>query len=452
MNLRNAKKALLFNDFLSLLAGEPLEIKYKNIARLLHISESTLSKLRHGKLNKMPSGLHPENIGPEFAASLTRSFEPTVSTVRRFSTFARIVSENYLISDALEKAAASLSGTIPMKNENLRRVCTSEIPKFIKRCYEESYANSEMDFACHVSSRCTAQSEIIFQKICDTINCDTFDSEKLRQLLNAVYAANIRHQIATYVGNRSIINLVERFVRSQADEPFYNYIHRSEVISISEDSTLLKRTIKGQQQIVFQTPKPREIIMCQPLNHFMDIPDQETIKKILPNISCTVNHIPLIKYINIHENSNYSDLTSFFTVRQVHDNISGTVMTELAFRFKLYPGVAGETINIAYECNLITPFINNISCNYSFSLHYPCKFLEHEFALDAKTKNKWGVQVRMFTPMTTSACTVERPDESVVQIGGTTDLKRITFYDWAMPGTGYFRNIYELKYAEQEHN
>lgn len=450
MNLLNAKKALLFNDFLSLLAREPLEIKYKNLARILHVSESTLSKLRHGKLNKMPSGMHPENIGSGFATGVVRSFAPTAGTVRRFAAFARIIGENYLLSDELAKAADSLAGTVPANEENVKRVCTSEIPKFIRRCYEESYANSEMDFASHVSSRCMVQSEIMYQKICDTINCDTFDSEKLKQLLNIVYAANIRHQLTAYVGNRSIIDLVDRFVRNQADEPFYNYVHRSEIISISEDSTRITRTIKGQQQIVFQQPKPQEIIMHQPLNHFIDTPDKECIQEMLRNTTCSVNHIPLIKYINIHENTNYTDMTHFFTARQVRDNVSGTVMTELAFRFKLYPGVAGETVHIAYECSLTTPFINNISCNYSFSLLYPCKFLEHEFALDAKSRNKWGVQVRLFTPMTTSACTVERPDEPVAQIGGTTDLKRITFYDWAMPGTGYARNVYELKYAGKE--
>ncbi len=447
MNAKSMKKALLFNDFLTSLSGEPLEIKYKHLARIFHVSESTVSKLRHAKLNKMPSAMHPDIIGAGFAQGVVQSFAPSGSTVRRFSAYARMICDSYLISEKLENAASTLAAAVSVDDDAAKKLCLAEIPQFIRCCYEEAYANSEMDFSGSMVSRCSAQTDILYQKICDVINRDTFDDAKLRQLLNVVYAANIRRQINTVADRRSVVDLVDRFVQNQAGEPFYNYVHRSEVISISEDAAQMVRTIKGRQQIVLQTLRPQEIVLRQSLNHYVDMPDEEIIRSTFRKFTCTINHIPIVKYLNMRENAHYTSAEQFLTVRQVHDHIGGTTSTEMDFRFRLYPGVAGETVNISYEYCFITPFIENISCNYSFSLFYPCKFLEHEFALDEKTKKKWGIQVKLFTPMTTSACTSECSDELIVQSGGTSDLKRITFYDWAMPGTGYFRNLYELKYA-----
>ncbi|MBW7571558.1 hypothetical protein [Caproiciproducens faecalis] len=398
-------------------------------------------------MNKMPAGMHPDIIGASFAQGIVQSFAPSGSTVRRFSAYARLLCNGYLVSENLEKAAVHLSGLGTVDDDAAKKLYTVEIPQFIRSCYEEAYANSEMDFSGCMASRYSVQSDILYQKICDIVNRDTFDDDKLKQLLNVVYAANLRHQLNPIIDGRSVVDLVHRFVQDQTCKPFYNFVHRMEVISVNEDAQQLKRTIKGRQQIVLQNLNPQEIVLCQSLNYFVDLPDQEIIARAFRMVTCTINHIPIVQYLNMHENTQYTSAEQLLTVRHVSDSVGGTTNTELLFRFNLYPGMVGETVNIYYECCLVTPFIKNISCNYSFSLLYPCKFLEHEFALDAKTKEKWGVQVKLFTPMTTSACTSENPDETTVLSGGTSDLKRITFYDWAMSGTGYWRNIYELKYA-----
>ncbi|MGX8700250.1 hypothetical protein [Caproiciproducens sp.] len=447
MNAKSMKKALLFNDFLTSLSGEPLEIKYKNLAGIFHVSESTVSKLRHAKLNRMPSAMNPDVVGAGFAQGVVRSFAPSGSTARRFSAYARMICDSYLISEKLENAAAALAGAGAADDDAAKELCAAEIPRFIRCCYEEAYANSETDFSGCVVARCPVQSDILYQKICDVVDRDTFDDARLRQLLNVVYAANIRRQINTVVDGRSGMDLVDRFVRNQAGEPFYNYVHRTEVISISEDAARMVRRIKGRQQIVLQTLKSQEIVLRQSFNHYVDMPDEELIGSSFRKFACTVNHIPVVQYLNLHENAHYTSLEQLLTVRQTRDPIGGGAGTDVDFRLRLYPGVAGEAVNISYEYYFLTPLIDNISCNYSFSLFYPCKFLEHEFALDAKTKKKWGVQVKLFTPMTTSACTSECSEELTARSGGTSDLKRITFYDWALPGTGYFRNLYELKYA-----
>lgn len=68
--------------------------------------------------------------------------------------------------------------------------------------------------------------------------------------------------------------------------------------------------------------------------------------------------------------------------------------------------------------------------------------------LDAKTRKKWGVRVKLFAPITTSVYTSENFDSLYIKSSGTSDAKRITFYDWAIPGAGYYRNLYELEYTD----
>ena len=52
--------------------------------------------------------------------------------------------------------------------------------------------------------------------------------------------------------------------------------------------------------------------------------------------------------------------------------------------------------------------------------------------------------------MTTSSYYGEDSENPHFHNNGTSDSKRITFYDWALPGTGYYRNLYELQYANGE--
>lgn len=114
MNTKNAKKVFSFNVFLASIAGQPLEIKYIKIAEALNISESTLSKLRHGRMQKLPASLHPSLMAAQFAAEIVKCFEPTRSTVRQFSTYAQGLNEKYIFSDSLVRFAAlfNVGGTM----------------------------------------------------------------------------------------------------------------------------------------------------------------------------------------------------------------------------------------------------------------------------------------------------------------------------------------------------
>lgn len=444
MNARKAKTTFNFNVFLTSMATKPLEVTYKEIASILNVSESTLSKLRHSRAKKMPANLHPGLMASKFAAEIISGFAPTRATALLFVEYAENLNEKYIISDSLSRFASLMSSSGAMEEDRAKKLYTGMIPELLKLCYEEAYSNSEQEYANWVMSHSDMQSEAVYQKICDTINQDILGTEKLKQLLNVVYAASVRHQLSHYYSDFAYLEMLNGFFRSQVNQPFYNSIRRSERIAISDDSKEMVRVVSAREQIVPQTLQPVEFTLAQTFYFSMRMPPEEVIKIAFENLSCSVNGQPLVKYINQHENTVYTSPHQFITVMEADDDRSGSAATNLTLRFMLYPAEAGEPINIEYEYSSTSVFINNISCNYCYTLQYPCKFLDHEFSLDEKTSQKWGVRVKLFAPITNTIYDREHSADST-KISGTTGSRHVMFYDWAMPGAGYFRNLYELK-------
>jgi hypothetical protein len=447
MNAKNAKTTFLFNVFLASIAGEPLGIKYKQIAIILNVSESTISKLRHGHLRKIPPGLQPKLMASRFAAEITKGFAPTRSTVIQFTAYAQILNNKYLFSDSFGRFVELFSAAAPVDEPQTKRFYTGMIPELIKRCYEEAYSNSEQDYANWVVNHKDEQLEILYQKMCETINQDVFDGEKLKQLLNVVYTASLRHQLERQINDLSLLNVISEFIRSQVNHPFYNSIRRTELISLSEDSEQIRRTIKAQEQIVPQSLDLLKYTLNQTFYHHVPMTPDEIVKCAFEDFVCTVNNIPLVQYVNQHEHKDYTSPDQFVKALKVEDDVSGMFSTKLIFQFNLYPEESGEPFNVVYEYCSTAPFIRNISCNYSYTLHYPCKFLEHGFMLDEKTRSNWGVRVKLFTPISNyNSITSKNQDNQYAKNSGTVDFQHVVFDDWAMPGSGYYRNIYELKY------
>lgn len=437
MNAKNAKKAFSFNIFLASIASEPLEIKYTEIADVLGVSESTLSKLRHGRMKKMPASLHPGLMASRFAAEVVKGFEPTHSTVKRFSLYAKMLNDRYILSDSFARFVTLFHVGEPVDEERAKKFYTGMIPELIKRCYEEAYSVTEQEYANWLMTHGNEQSEVIYRKICDTIDEDMLDTERLKQLLNVVYAASLRRQLSNYFSDISFLEMLGGFIRSQVNQPFYLSVRRSEQISISENSKELTRIVQAEEQIVAQSLSPVEFTLTQIFYHAMGLPVEEIVKCAFNGLSCTINKQPLVRYINSHENSNYVSSLQFVTAAEMIDEVDSLSTTRLVFKFNLYPTDAGEPICVAYEYSSTSPFIQNVSCNYSYTLHYPCKSLEHEFLLDAATRKNWGMRVKLFTSLTNSTYSVKD--------GGVTGSKHVMFYDWALPGTGYYRNLYTLQ-------
>lgn len=317
------------------------------------------------------------------------------------------------------------------------------IPELIQRCYEEAYSTTEQDYANWMLTHSDAQSEAVYQKMCDTINEEVLDSDKLKQLLNVVYAASFRREHSQYFSDISFLEILGEFIHSQVNQPFYNSVRRSELISISENSRQMHRVVQAEEQIVAQSLNPMEFTLTQCFYHAMGLPVKEIAEHAFKDLSCTVNNQPLVKYINTHENTGYTSPLQFITVTETSDCLGAAATTQLVLRFRLYPSEPGEPIQVAYQYSSTSPFIQNISCNYSYTLHYPCKSLEHEFLLDEKTQQKWGVRVKLFAPLTNSSCDVKNEDDNSLK-GATAGSKWIKFFNWAMPGSGYYRNLYEL--------
>lgn len=450
MNAKNARKTFSFNVFLASIAGEPLEVKYAEMAEILGVSESVLSRLRHGRPNKMPPGLHPNLMASRFAAGLINGFPPTCSTAKRFASYAQMLNDKYIFSDSLARFIALFSaGAAAIDEERVNKFYSGMIPEFIMRCYEEAYSNTEQAYQNWLVSHVGAKSELVYQKICEAINEDILDSENLKQLLNVVYAASLRKQLPHYLSDVSFLESMGDFLHSQVNQPFYNFVHRSELISISGDSRKMFRSVRAKEEIVAQQLNPVQFTLTQHFHHAARIPQEEIIERAFGSLSVTVNGQSAVRYINAHENADYTSPLQFVTVTEVAGEVSGTVTTELVLRFSLYPTEAGEPINVEYEYSSNSSFIHDISSIYSYTLHYPCKSLKHEFRLDEPTGQKWGVWVKLFTPLTKSAYSTESNADYSVEAGTAPGIKQVVFSDWALPGAGYYRSLYELKHTQQ---
>ena len=449
MNAKNAKTTFSFNVFLASIAAEPLGIKYKQIANILNVSESTISKLRHGHLRKMPPALQPSLMSLHFAAEIMKDLTPTCSTARQFAAYAQLLKDKYLFSDSLGRYLVMFSSAEPADEEHAKKFCSGMIPPLLQHCYEEAYYNTEQDYVNWVKGHEGEQSDILYQRMCDAINNDVLDSDKLSQLLSVVYSANLRQQVKHHFSDLTFLKMFYNYVCSQVNQPFYNSVHRMEIISISEDALEIRRSVKAQEQIIPQSLDQLKFTLSQTFYHSVCMPPDEIVNAAFGNLACTVNNIPLVRYINSHQFTSHISPEQFVTATRSEDDVNGMASTELIFAFTLYPEDAEEPLDIAYEYTCTAPFIRNISCNYSFTLHYPCRFLEHECVLDAKTRRNWGIRVKLFTPITNSTFAEKKVDGLYAKSTGTTDSQHVVFHDWAIPGSGYYRNIYELKYASK---
>jgi hypothetical protein len=441
MNARNAKTAFTFNIFLASLAGEPLAIKYKQMAEILGISESTISKLRHNHLRKMPDHLQPESISLRFATRVSGSFPPTVATVARFTSYARMLDSKYIISQSLSAFITQLVNAEPKDETHIKKFCFELAEELISRCYTEAYENSERDCANWQETHKKMQSEMVFEKLCNTINQDSLDDENLKQLLTVVYQANLRRRYQYPFGDMSFLKKLSDYLGFHMNSPFYNFAQRSEVITISPDSSMIRRTIKAREQIVSPSPERIRFVLKQTFYHSARLSARQIVDRAFGGLKCSVNNVDLVRYINLHESNQFTAPEQFITaVRQVNE-ISSLITTELIFAFYLYPENPGEPLDISYEYCVTAPFIRDVSCNYSYTLNYPCRFLEHEYMLDKETGENWGIHVKLFTPITNSACVAE----DHLRNAGMANAQHITFYDWALPGSGYCCNVFELK-------
>ncbi len=447
MNAKNAKTTFSFNVFLASIAAEPLAIKYKHMANILKVSESTVSKLRHGRIRKMPENIKPDQMAFRFASGITGEFKPTRVTVDRFLEYARLLIEKYLFSESLGAFVALFVNADPADEERLLKFYSSMIPELISRCYGEAYANSERECSNWQEFHKNEKTDVVFQRICNAINQNVLDDEKISQLLNVIYTENLRRLYKKPYSDLSFIKMLHEYVAGQEGHPFYKSVKRREVISISDDDSTIRRSISVQEIIVAPRSCQLRFTLSQTFHHYEQLSPEEIVKRAFENLKCTVNNNPLVKYINAHEHNQYRTPEQFVVAMKQMDEVSGLMSTELLFSFNLYPQKPGESFNISYEYSSTAPFIPNISCNFSYTLRYPCKFMDHEFLLDAKAQKKWGLRVKLFAPITNSAASGM---EDNAKCSGTSHSRHIVFYDWAMAGSGYFCNIYETKYADRQ--
>ncbi len=450
MNAKKAKKPFLFNVFLSSVAAKPLEVNYKTIAAILDLSESALSKLRHSRNQKMPVNLNPRQMAERFATGLAAEFAPIAANARRFAQYARLLCDKYMISESLTRIAFMVSDGSPSEEDGLKLLFEGAVPQLFQLCYEESYGNSEREYANWLKDHDDVKSEALYQKMVDAISQGALSAEQLKQLQNVVYAANIRQQLPGSFSDFSYFEMVNNFFYSQANRPFYNSIRRTELISVAENAAEPVVTVSAKEQIVPQTMLPVDFTLMQTIYSDGRRPAEELAKAAFENLSCTVNNQPLVDYINQHENTLYTSIYQFVTVTATENDQSGLTAATLAFRFVIYPTEPFEPVNVEYNyfyAAAASTLAAPMARAYCYTLAYPCKFMSHEFLLDETVREKWGVRVYAFTPVLGNDASAE---EDGAPAGGSAAAQKVLFYNWAMPGAGYCRYLYELKENPKE--
>lgn len=418
---------------------------------MLGVCESTLSKLRHQKLKKIPSALSPASNLEQFIKSFFQNFVEEESFDELIAVYGNQLVSGYVVSGQLTELVRGLDRDVRYGAE--RGEATTRQQEFLTLCYAEAYNNSVLTNLKTPQHKLEA-SEIAFQKICGVLDQELLEEKNLSELMDVIYAASLRKQLGVRPKDNSYRQLVKQFTELQEGLPNLKKSRRTEIISINEDNTFITRKISVQEQLVMKN-EPAEYRWSYVLYHAPLDGAPETVEKYVGDFFCTVDGVPLKEYLAGHKKYNAEEAPGevcqedYLFAKTVHDDLCGTRSTSLVFSFPLFPRDDGAAVSVAWSMTFTVPMVPNVSVNYSYHLPYDCKFLEHEFILDSRTRKKWGVRLEIFAPLSGGGVKSHSfGDRLFTQNSGSLDSRRVTFYDWAPAGSGYSRNLFELKYAE----
>ena len=435
-------EAFTLAAFLTSLSEEPLLIKFKTVAHAIGVSEATLSKMRNLKLRRVPESFLPSKAGERFAEGILNAFPRNGKTTRMFQSYASLLMERFQLSPELALVCEKLHRQAPSLYQR------DLVYAFLFSSYQEAYGNSQMIYSNReLNSHVPTQAQVVFGKACSAINRDLFNRDQVKQLLNLSYSACLREGITAYSPSTGMAQLLENYVKRQMVAPYFKSMHRSEVISIDEGESTILRRVKGKDVVVYTQPGLQTYELKYELPYSLKEKPHRKGKTGFGMGSCTINGIPVLEYEKSHGNKVFKTIEDMATVREIKDELSGSISTEVTLRFGVYPKDEGEMITIVYHYWTEDPFIQNVSGVYTYSLPHACMFFEHEFLLDEKTSRHWGIRAKVFAPFVMGIYEEDdyRPtDKYYVENSGTKNVRRVTFYDWVPEGSGYCRSLYRL--------
>lgn len=431
MRTRRAKKALTFNIFLSSLVAPPLSVEFGMLAAIFGIPESILSGLRHGNQKRMPVAFQPELMASRFAFDLLGCFPRSGATVKRFLAYAQTIREKYMVSDALDRYLSVFSDEAALAGDDLaEKFCSGVLPALMSYCYEEAYRNTQ--------SLWPGESRDEPREPADA----GAYQEKNRLFLELLCAVGeIRDRPQDYI-DISYLERVGNSLFAQIRMPFFRQVARKERVSLSAKRSFLVSRITGEEEFVSPKTGPAEYMIRQTVYHEDGLPEPQVADRAFHRFGCRVDGEPLRDYLEGKEQPGGSAAPAVKIIRT--EKCGGIVCSEVKLTFRLYPEEPSRMIRISYAYEAKSRFTGTFPSLFFYFLSYPCEAFFHDLELSPEVSAEWGVCIRMVFPEENTATAGAAPvhPERLRE-----KAYRISFRQWAVPGSGYIIGFYRRSYG-----
>lgn len=426
MKTKYAKKAFTFNVFLSSLCAPPLSMEPGALAAVFNVPESVLSGLRHGKQGRFPVSFQPELMASQFAFGLLGCFPRSVSTVKRFFIYAQSIGERYLVSETFGRTLSLFSDIpVPADENEAEKFCAGMLPALMSCCYEEAYRNTRK------ARRGEGGGEDTQTRPAET-GMDYQERTKL--FLKLIYAEGmIRDRPQDFI-DIGYLEKIGTILLSQLHMPYFRMIRRRERISLSVGQDFVLFEIAGEAEMLFPQAVPADFILKQTVYHEAGLPEEQAAARAFSGFSCKVDGVPLADYLNPQHRA-APDLRA---VRE--ERCEGVVCSEIRLSFRIRPEEASHPVRVTYRYKAKSCCAERVSNVYFYSLCYPCENFLHTVQLSPSMRANWALRVN---PVAFDNFGGFMRDETLRNtVGRNGDLYRISFQNWAVPGTGYMYSLY----------
>ncbi len=454
-----AKDALNFRDFLTSLTSVPIKIKNKELAEIFHVSDGVISKIRHGKMASIPINMRPLSNADRFAGLVVGRFAAAVSTVETFVIYANQIAERYAVSDNLKKKIDAIIWFDATKENHMEHVDSmyhNEIPAFLSSCYSEAYYNTSSAIPRQEGGKAKTAEGSRGAGPDALPREDLLSDAQLRDLFWKT-GRRLYGGLDSGTENEAEFPLIYGLIFQEAQNPYYEFSRRSEQLSLTETDdgkTALLRDVDLLEQLVLPREEPIPISFQERLDGNPAIPDEELIQRAIRRFVCRINDVPVQEYVYEHERIHAPDLYELFRVTRVEKNEYGEPYVLLELPFYLYPEEHRNSIRLETKYSVWCEWDNFSRVRVNWKLKRACRFLEHEFSIEEESAKRFGLNLDIFAPFLydTNAQFESPMSEKRIYTNGSKDEAhgRVTFYDWALPGSGYAINLYRLKRPDGE--
>ena len=444
-----AKEALNFRDFLTSLTSVPIRIKNKELAEIFQVSDGMISKIRHGKMLSIPISMRPLSNADRFSAMVMDRFAATVSTVEIFVVYASTLIEQYSVSDQLKKKIEAITWFDATKEnhmEHVEHMCKNEIPAFLSSCYSEAYYNTSN---APKGEPARGKHGAVKQETPNRVEED-MTNEQRQELFWKTGNRLFGGTEASTMENKALFPLFYKLIYQEVQLPYLDFSRRKEEITITDAgaSVGVRRQVDLLEQLTLPRSEPVPFVFQERLPVISQQPEEELIRSAIGHFIYRINDVPIQEYIFEHERIRAGDIYELFRVNRVEGADGGETYLLIELPFYLYPEENRKFVRLEARYHLQIEPVRLDRLRLNYKLKCACRFLEHEFTIREDCAKRFGIGLDIIAPFLydTNAQFESPMSEKRAYTNGSKDNAhgRITFYDWALPGSGYSANLYRL--------